>query len=173
MQGLTNSFDLIDISELIYSQCQQFHNLVAQKNLSFNCEPDADLPLVEAEPERVAQILGNLIHNAYKYTPTGGSMSVKAHAVEEEDEQPLVVIEVTDTGPGIPPGEHDRIFQSFYRGPEHKRIHQGMGIGLALARQLAEAHGGALTVDDQQEKGARFILRLPVHHTELRQPTDP
>ena len=65
-------------------------------------------------------------------------------------------------GPGIANAEQERIFQLFYRSPAHQRRHQGMGIGLALARQLAGAHGGTLTVESEEGKGATFTLRLPL-----------
>jgi two-component system sensor histidine kinase SenX3 len=73
-----------------------------------------------------------------------------------------VAVTVRDDGPGIAPMEQERIFQLFYRSPAQQRRHQGMGIGLALARQLAEAHGGTLTVQSAEGAGATFMLRLPI-----------
>jgi signal transduction histidine kinase len=78
------------------------------------------------------------------------------------DKPAHVLITVSDNGPGIALVEQERIFQLFYRSPTQQRRHQGMGNGLSLARQLAEAHGGTLTVQSEESNGATFIVRLPL-----------
>ena len=115
------------------------------------------MPIIEGDPHRLGQIVGNLLHNACKYTSEQGKITVTTTT-----ENQRVVLCVSDTGPGIVPGEEERIFEFFYRNPALRKIHQGMGIGLAVARQLAEAHGGTLTVAQKPGSGATFCLRLPL-----------
>lgn len=162
VQGLTVHLEPVDLGELIYSQCQRYSILAKQRRLTLDCRPNPELPLIQADPHRLDQILGNVIHNACKYTAAGGSVTVAAELAPMPDQSPGVAVAVADSGPGIPPQEQERVFEFFYRSPSHRRIHQGMGIGLALARQLAEAHGGSLTLQSSVEAGSTFTLRLPL-----------
>jgi signal transduction histidine kinase len=107
--------------------------------------------------------MDNLLHNALKYTLAGGQVTVTARlAPAHNGDTPQILVEVSDTGPGIAPSEQEHIFDFFYRSPAQRRIHQGMGIGLALARQLALRHGGDLSVTSAEGEGSTFTLRLPV-----------
>jgi len=162
VQGPTVILEPVDLGELIYSQCQRYSVLAKQRQLTLDCRPHPELPLIQADPHRLDQILGNIIHNACKYTAPGGSIAVTAELAPMPDQSPGVAVDVTDSGPGIPPQEQERVFEFFYRSPSQRRIHQGMGIGLALARQLAEAHGGSLTLESSVEAGSTFTLHLPL-----------
>lgn len=156
-------YEPVDLAALLETQCNQFASTAADKQIALACTPDPDLPLIQADPKRVSQIMDNLLHNALKYTPSGGQVAVSAHYLPAENSTaPAVVVQVRDTGPGIARGEQERIFEFFYRSPAQRRIHQGMGIGLALSRQLAERLGGALSVAGQEGSGSTFSLRLPV-----------
>jgi signal transduction histidine kinase len=104
---------------------------------------------------RVRQALSILLDNAVKYTPEGGEVRVWAH---ESDGQ--VGVTVRDTGVGIPDEELPRIFERFYRTDE-ARTRGGAGLGLAIARQIAEAHGGTMEVRSTPSKGSTFILQIP------------
>ena len=159
-QGLRMVTGPVDLGELVEHQCHLFRGNAADRNIALTCRADDDLPLIEGDAKRLAQIVDNLIHNALKYTPAGGTVHVQA--VVDPAAPGWVQVTVTDSGPGIAPAEQERIFQMFYRSPSQQRRHQGMGIGLALARQLAEGHGGALTVSSEEDHGATFTLRLPV-----------
>lgn len=121
--------------------------------------PD-DLPTVVIDPDRMAQVLGNLLSNAVKYTPEG-TISIEAAAREGH-----VAIVVSDTGIGIALAEHERVFEPFYRSQRDKRFPQGMGLGLSIARDLVEAHGGRLQVQSASGEGSRFTLLLPLTPTE-------
>jgi signal transduction histidine kinase len=121
-------------------------------SLPQNC-PDIDL-----DPGRVEQILGNLLSNAMRYTPSGGSIEVRAHCSPEQ-----VRLTVRDSGPGIPEEAFPHIFERFYRADKGRsRTEGGSGLGLAIARQLARAHGGEITGENHPQGGAVFTLALPL-----------
>ena len=115
-----------------------------------------DLPLVCFDYVKIAQVLVNLIENAVKYTPPGTPIVVTARAARD-----AVELAVTDSGPGIPANELDRIFDPFYRSPRNARV-PGTGIGLAIARGFVEAHGGRIRVESRPGGGASFRFTLPV-----------
>jgi signal transduction histidine kinase len=117
--------------------------------------PD-ELPTVAIDPDRMAQVLGNLLSNAIKYTPDG-TISVEAEAREGH-----VAIVVADTGIGIAAAEQEQVFEPFYRSQRDKRFPQGMGLGLSIARDLVEAHGGRLQVQSATGEGSRFTILLPL-----------
>jgi signal transduction histidine kinase len=160
LQGLRMVMESLDLDTLLQELCRQSATAAAEKQIRLTCQVDGALPPLQADPKRIHQILGNLLHNALKYTPAGGTVSVRAYGADARSVA-SVVVEVSDTGPGIDPAEHERIFDFFYRGVAQARIHEGMGIGLALARQLAVAHGGSLTVQSAGGAGATFVLTLP------------
>jgi CheY-like chemotaxis protein len=121
-----------------------------------------------ADPVRLAQIFGNLLNNAAKYSESGGTITVEARREALEG-----VVSITDTGDGIEAEQLTQLFRLFSRGDRSaKRNQSGLGIGLALVRRLTEMHGGR--VDAQSEglgKGSRFTVRLPLHATQ--QPVSP
>lgn len=103
----------------------------------------------------VEQALVNLLENAAKYAGPGTPIEINAHAERSE-----IVVEVADRGPGLLPGEEDRVFEKFYRG--RQGVGAGAGLGLAIARGIAIAHGGSLTAKNREAGGAVFALRLPI-----------
>lgn len=127
------------------------------KGLHWNLASQTGLAPLFTDPDRLAQVLNNLISNAVKYTPLGGTVTVDAHGDTKG-----VRIRVSDTGPGIAPEEQDRIFEPFYRSPHVKRFSDGVGLGLAIARDLTRAQGGQLTVESQVGQGTTFSIWLPL-----------
>ncbi len=113
--------------------------------------------VLEIDPDRLAQALGNLLSNAIKYTPSGGAVSVGA-GVQGDG----IWIKVSDTGPGIASADRTRIFTPFYRGQTGGRFPQGMGLGLAIARDLVTAHGGRLDFETVPGRGSRFTIWVPL-----------
>ena len=112
--------------------------------------------LLEADPEKLRSIVDNLISNAVKFTPPGGVISVKARALAGGG-----VIEVMDSGPGVPPEERESIFNLFFRGRTKADTGvKGSGLGLAIARELVEAHGGQIAVIGGGA-GGHFRVTLP------------
>jgi signal transduction histidine kinase len=114
----------------------------------------------------VCQILGNLLHNAYKFTPPRGHIVVSAGLEYSAGIPTYVQLQVSDSGPGVELAEQEKIFELLYRNAQQRNLYKGMGIGLALSRRLAEAHGGSLSVDSHPGQGATFTLRLPVPYAD-------
>ncbi len=116
-----------------------------------------EFPPVQGDPERLEQVLSNLVSNAIKYSPNGGRITVSGRFDDD-----YVYIAVTDEGIGIPPGEQERIFDRFYRVESAlSRRTQGAGLGLYLARSVVEAHGGQIWVDSRPGQGSTFVFTLP------------
>jgi two-component system OmpR family sensor kinase len=115
---------------------------------------DGALPAVQADEDRLEQVLGNLLDNAFRHTPKGGSVRLDAR----RNGRRLVDIIVTDTGEGIPAEDLPRVFDRFYRGDASRG---GTGLGLAISKQIVLAHGGQIAVECPPEGGARFTVTLP------------
>ncbi|MCE7989669.1 MAG: sensor histidine kinase [Caldilinea sp. CFX5] len=161
VQGLHLERTPTDLAALVQEQCALIAPFIAYCQLTLDESGITSVPVLQVDPRRIGQIIGNLLHNACKYTPAGGQITVSC-AVTAAEGRLWATVQVKDNGPGIDPAQQSRIFQFFYRSPEQRRIHQGMGIGLALARQLAQAHNGKLTVDSRLGCGAAFTLWLPL-----------
>ncbi|NEB77269.1 HAMP domain-containing histidine kinase, partial [Streptomyces sp. SID14478] len=122
--------------------------------------PDAPVPQLTADPVRLRQAVDNLVSNAIRHTGPGGTVTLRAHATEAGDE---VVVEVADTGSGIPAADLPYVFDRFWRAEKSRnRRTGGSGLGLAIVRRLAQAHGGSATAASEEGKGSVFTLRLPV-----------
>ena len=107
-----------------------------------------------ADLEQMQQALGNVVHNAIKFTPQNGHVTIRAI-----DEAEYVRIEVQDSGPGIPPHDITRIFERFFRG-DRARVGAGTGLGLAIAKHVVLAHGGEISIENCVEVGAKVSIRL-------------
>jgi two-component system sensor histidine kinase BaeS len=129
----------------------------AEKRLHWQVEIPSDLPTMTVDALRLGQVVGNLASNAVKYTPPGGTVTVCAGREGHE-----LWIRFSDTGPGIAPEEQEKIFQPFYRGDQGRRIKQGMGLGLSIARDLVTAHEGHIEVQSQPGTGSDFTIWLPI-----------
>jgi two-component system sensor histidine kinase GlrK len=145
---------LVELNELVRDAAQS-HELAAQaKGLRLTI--DAQSATLEADPQKLRSIVDNLISNAVKFTPPGGTISVRARALSGE-----AVIEVMDTGPGVPAEERESIFNLFFRGrTKSESSVKGSGLGLAIARELVEAHGGQIAVVSGGA-GGHFRVTLP------------
>ena len=128
-----------------------------KKNLQWVLAIPDDLPVLKADPLRLAQAIENLVSNATKYTPKGGAITISAGAVNE-----TFWVKVSDTGPGISSDEKDKIFTPFYRGDQKRRIKQGMGLGLSIALDVVLAHGGEISLDSTVGKGSDFTIWIPL-----------
>ena len=117
-----------------------------------------DLPPVLSDASRCRQIVGNLLHNAIKFTPDGGAITLRARL---QDGDAYVLFSVRDNGIGIPAAELPRIFERFYKA-DRARSSGGTGLGLAISRHLVEAHGGKIWAKSKEGKGSTFFFSLPV-----------
>lgn len=131
--------------------------LVSQNGQSLIVDLTPSLPLVWADEERLRQIVLNLLINASKFTPEGGTISLKA---KEKDS--MLVVEIIDTGPGIPKSEQQRLFQPYQRQINDREHLSGLGLGLALSRHLVELHGGKIWVESHVGKGSTFAFSVPL-----------
>jgi signal transduction histidine kinase len=111
------------------------------------------LPMIEVDPVRIREVLSNLVANAIRHTPPGGSVTVSATLAD-----PWLELRVVDTGPGIDPALLPHVFDRFVKTPGSV----GSGLGLAIARSLAEAHGGSVEVEATGSAGTTFRVRLPI-----------
>jgi signal transduction histidine kinase/CheY-like chemotaxis protein len=129
-----------------------------RKKLRMTFEPAPEKVELEIDPARVDQIFTNLVSNAVKFVPAGGSITVRVAATAAEAR-----LSVSDDGPGLEPGEKERIFEIFHQSPRRPGgAEGGLGVGLAVARSLAELHGGTLTAEsDGPGRGSTFTLTLP------------
>lgn len=107
------------------------------------------------DEQQVARVIGNLLHNAIKFTPDGGIISISAQAVDDD-----VQVCIADSGPGVPRDEQGRIFERFYK-QDRARTRGGTGLGLAIARHIVEGHGGRIWVESSPGEGAKFFFTLP------------
>jgi signal transduction histidine kinase len=128
-----------------------------QKGLAWMVDVSLAPSVVVMDPDRMAQAIGNLLSNAIKFTPAGGQVSM---TVKLDNGQ--LIIQVADSGPGIPTEEQGKIFQPFYRGAHGRRIVQGMGLGLTIVRDIVVAHGGKIELQNISGAGSCFILQIPV-----------
>lgn len=115
-----------------------------------------DVPPLLVDRRRVQQIIGNLLQNATRYAPEGTTIELRAERADDR-----IRLAVSDEGPGVPPGERERVFDKFYRGERTKGTTTGTGLGLAIARTLVGLHGGRVWVEDRAGGGARFVLEIP------------
>lgn len=141
----------IELGQFIEGLAQRFRPMFAQKGVGLVV--NVEVPsTIEADPEKLSQVLINLISNALKATPEGGTVSISAST-----DSGGACIEVADTGVGISPEDLPNIFERFYRASPG-----GLGIGLTIARELVRAHGGSIEVASEPTRGAKFSVRLPV-----------
>ncbi len=131
--------------------------MLAQQEVPVVASIRGALPEIRGDRARLRQVLANLIENAVKYSPEGGEVRVSAVAANG-----AVRIAVRDAGPGIPRDQQGRIFEKFGRAEVEGGSKPGSGLGLFIARSIAEAHGGSLDVSSGAEPGSTFTLTLPV-----------
>jgi two-component system sensor histidine kinase BaeS len=150
------AYQSIPISAWLPSLLIPWRAAALDKGLHWQETIPPDLPTLKLDPNRMAQAIGNLLSNAVKYTPVSGNVSLTGGGNDME-----VWIQVGDTGPGIVPEEQERIFEPFYRGRQARRFPQGLGLGLTIARDVVNAHGGRLDLTSTPGEGSRFTIYLP------------
>jgi len=148
------SSEEIDLAGLVREVCELFEPPAEDKGVTLSCNVPVRSHLV-GDTRMIQRMLSNLLDNAIKYTPSGGTVTV---SVSEDDTR--VIISVKDTGYGISPSDLPRVFERFYRS-DQSRSQSGIGLGLSLARAIARAHGGEITGTSTPNQGSTFTVTLP------------
>lgn len=141
------------VESLVQGACEQHLHAAEAAGVTLTCELDDGLPAVHADPSRMDQALGNLIGNALKFTPEGGSVVVRAAPRDDR-----VRISVRDTGPGLSEADAAQVFDRFWKG---ETAEAGAGLGLAIAKGIVDSHGGRVGVEGGTGEGAEFWLEIP------------
>jgi two-component system sensor histidine kinase BaeS len=148
----------ISLQALIERTVLAYASRASQHPISLRTDVPSDLPNVHVDPDRMAQVLGNLVQNAFRHTPEGGEIALSAVRRENGIE-----LRVSDTGGGIAAADLPHIFDRFYRGDRARHSESGeSGLGLAIVRSIIEAHGGSISVESSMGEGSIFTVTLPV-----------
>ncbi len=148
---------VVDFSKIIDETIELYLYLAEEKNIKIEKNTTENLFLM-VDPNRIKQVIANLLDNAIKYTPSGGMVHLKAYMGEEN-----VILEVMDTGIGISPEDLPKIWDRLFRG-DKSRAQRGLGLGLSLVKAIVEAHGGRTEVKSEPHKGSTFIIHLPSYN---------
>jgi signal transduction histidine kinase len=148
---MTLDREAVDLTQLAADAVESTRPLADHAGLTLALEIESPGPVIEADPLRLAQLLDNLIANAIKFTPAGGSVTVRVRTGPGGP-----TIEVQDTGQGFPEAERDALFEAFNRGSTADA--PGTGLGLAIVRAVAEAHGAVVGVESEVDRGTRFTV---------------
>jgi two-component system sensor histidine kinase KdpD len=148
--------DLYPLEEIVGTVLQRMEPQLEGRAVSTDLAES--LPMVFVDEVLLGQVLWNLLENAAKYSPPGSPLEIAAFE-EAPEQQRAVILEVRDRGPGVPPGEEERIFEKFYRGKSEKV--RGVGLGLPICRAIVQAHHGTIQALAREGGGAIFRIRLP------------
>ena len=152
--------DGVDVGPLAAGAAERLRTFAERQGVELQLSIPTDLPLVRADPARLGQVVVNLVHNAVKFSPDGGVVSVRVETTGGG-----VRIAVEDHGVGIPKAAQDRIFERFYKVDRVRRradVGGGTGLGLAIARHVIQQHGGRLSLVSEEGRGSTFFVDLPV-----------
>jgi signal transduction histidine kinase len=147
-----------DINQVLREECAYFEPLTKIKNIELLCQTDEHLPTFSFDPERIKQVLNNLISNAIKFNSSGGKICIISEKVDG-----ACKVEVCDTGVGIIDKEKPFLFQKFFQASNQEGVEKGTGLGLVISRGIIEAHGGKIWVENNKPKGSRFIFTIPTN----------
>ncbi len=160
--GLQLQFSDAHLGDIVRESVESSGALARSREVSLVAEVDP-VPPVSGDKERLSQLVGNLISNALKFTPAGGSVVARAFV-----DGGRAVVEIADTGIGIPPAEQSRLFQRFFRSSTAtEQAIPGTGLGLVISRAIAEAHGGTIEVTSLPGEGTTFRVEIPLDPEEV------
>ena len=152
------NLERINLAGIINRLVSQFKVKAGEKNINLIAEPADTSIEVKADSARLEQVMTNLITNAIRHTPPGGTVTVSSQVVDRQ-----AAISIKDTGEGINPADLEHIFERFYRAGESRaRSEGGTGLGLSIVKQMVEAHGGKAWAESSPGQGATFSFTLPV-----------
>lgn len=154
--------DAVDVSGMLNSVCSQFKLQYGEKSVSLDVSVQDGIPRLAADEQQMTWVISNLLHNALRYTPPGGTVRVSAR--KEAD---VVLVEVKDTGSGIPEEFHDKIFDKFVQVKQPADPTPGsVGLGLAIAKEIIEMYDGKIWVKSRPNHGSTFVFTLPIARPE-------
>lgn len=158
-----------DFEKLINEVILEFSNQIETKKIKLNfIKPEARLPLVELEESKIRMVLENIVDNAVKYTPAGGEINIKISDERLNSADPTIIVSIIDSGIGISPEETDKVFQKFFRASNAiKTEPDGSGLGLFIARDIIEKHGGSIWFKTGLNQGTNFTISLPLHQKKV------
>jgi two-component system sensor histidine kinase/response regulator len=160
--GLQLQFADTQLDEIVRDAVESSGALARAREITLVAEVEP-VPPVSGDKERLSQLIGNLISNALKFTPAGGRVTARAFV-----DGSRAVVEIVDTGIGIPPAEQSRLFQRFFRSSTAtEQAIPGTGLGLVISRAIAEAHGGTIDVASQPGEGTTFRVEIPLEPEEV------
>jgi signal transduction histidine kinase len=156
-----------DLTDLVRRQIFHFETRAREKNIEIAADIPQDLPEVNIDPARIEQVMGNLLTNALRHTPSGGQITVSVRKTDEDPDNqiviPSLILSLKDTGEGIAPEHLPYIFERFYRVEKSRaRSEGGSGLGLAIVKKMVQAHGGRVWVESEPGKGSAFYVALPI-----------
>jgi PAS domain S-box-containing protein len=156
---LTMEFRDADLADIAASAVEELRPEARRKHIHLSLTATS-VPVLALDPTRMAQLLGNLISNAVKFTPAGGKVDVRVGMEENK-----AVLTVTDSGIGIPAADREVIFERFFRTAEAtQQAIPGTGLGLTITKAIVEAHHGTISVDSDEGRGSTFTVHLPIRH---------
>jgi signal transduction histidine kinase len=162
---LRNEPRCIAIGDVIHHAGVMLRATAQEKGITLEMSADSKIPLVLADPERIIQVLTNLLDNAIKFTPSGGSVMVKAGLVDHDPD--FLYVTVTDTGRGISPEAKALVFERLYQDPNAvDNSRKGLGLGLYIVQELIKLNGGRIWVESQLAHGSIFSFTLPLFSLE-------
>ncbi len=172
-RGMEVELQDVPLRELLAELSRTFQPLAVQKEIDFQVEAEASAPAVfRGDRGRLSgELLGNLISNAFKFTPAGGRVRVRARGADGASGG-RVMFEVSDSGEGIPPSQLPYIFEKYYQAG-HSAGKVGTGLGLAIAREVVEAHRGRIEAESEPGRGTTFRVELPTRPVPVRAPRPP
>jgi hypothetical protein len=162
-------FKAMDILKLLEDVFFEFNNQAISKKISLIIEkPGAGVPTVEVDDDKIRMVLENLIDNAIKYTPDGGKVTVRLSDSKLNSAEPALEVSVIDSGIGIPPEESGKVFHKFFRAANAiKKEPDGSGLGLFIAHDIIEKHGGVVWFESHPGDGTTFFFTLPLHQKKV------
>jgi two-component system phosphate regulon sensor histidine kinase PhoR len=158
-------FTPVAARDIIATAIERLHLQAQRAGLMVTSSLPEGLPFVLADRSRIEQVVVNLLHNAIKFTPSGGKIDLEVRAGSEPAQAGHLIFSIRDTGVGIAEDDLPRIFERFYKA-DRARSGGGTGLGLAIARHIVEAHGGKIWAESRLGQGSAFSFSLPTTHTE-------
>jgi len=156
--AVTLNREAVDMSDLIHAAIESFDPQAQERDSRVELDLPGDLPAVSADPDRIYQVVVNLLSNALRFNRPGGEIVISARP-----ENSLVRVAIEDSGPGIASEQLSRIWERFHRADSSRaRLDGGTGLGLAIVRSIVEAHGGTVSVESELGKGSTFSFTLPI-----------